>query len=159
MSPEPRSILEGTIGLDVVLVAALLTSLSRPLAVRSKVIVANPALVTLALQALHFTEEYLTRFPVRFPKLLGLLPWSGDFFVAFNAAWIATWALAIAFVSVAPRTACAPLWFLAFAAIANGIAHPVASLAVGGYFPGLITAIPLGISGFWLAGRLSRASV
>src|SRR5215831_10203252 len=159
MSAELQSIVRGTIGLDVALVAAVFTSLTRPLAAAgSKASIGKPALVTLALQALHFTEEFLTRFPHRFPELLGLTQWSDGFFVAFNAAWIAAWALAIAFVSDAPRIAGAALWFLAFAAVANGIAHPIASFAVGGYFPGLITAVPLGISGLWLVRQLSRAS-
>jgi hypothetical protein len=48
----------------------------------------------------------------------------------------------------APRTAGAALWFLAIAAIANGIGHPAMSLAVGGYFPGLFTAYRSASAGF-----------
>ncbi len=158
MPGELQSIREGTVGLDVALLTALSISLLRPIDSERASAIARPALLTLALQSMHFTEEFLTRFPVRFPKLLGLAVWSDDFFVIFNAAWIAIWALGIAYTSYMPRTTGTVLWFLAIAGIANGIAHPAMSLAAAGYFPGLFTAIPLGLSAVWLARSLARAS-
>jgi hypothetical protein len=50
------------------------------------------------------------------------------------------------------------VWFFAIAAIANGIAHPLLSLRVGGYFPGLLTSPILGLVGILLWSRLMAAT-
>ena len=44
----------------------------------------GPFLFGLAAHSLHFMEEFVTRFQDRFPALLGLEPWSANFFVIFN---------------------------------------------------------------------------
>ena len=49
-------------------------------------------------------------------------------------------------------------WFLAIAAAINGFAHPMFSLAVKGYFPGLITSPFVGVLGILLAKKLYRVS-
>jgi len=41
------------------------------------------------------------------------------------------------------------------AALANGVAHPLLSVRVAGYFPGLITSPVLGIVGVLLLRRLT----
>lgn len=45
-------------------------------------------LLGIAAQCLHFTEEFITGFHVRAPRVLGLAPWSSEFFVTFNLAWL-----------------------------------------------------------------------
>jgi hypothetical protein len=42
------------------------------------------------------------------------------------------------------------------AALANGIFHPLAAVAVRGYFPGLLTAPLLGLTGIPLFAHLIR---
>jgi hypothetical protein len=88
-----------------------------------------------------------------------LVPWPDSFFVIFNATWLCTWALTAAAILAgrSSRLVATPVWFLAFGAIANGIAHPLLSLAAGGYFPGLFTAPVLGVAGLVLLRRLTRA--
>ena len=152
MNEPLRSILAGSVGLDIAAVAALVLTLRRtPRA-------APPDFVwlgwtTLALQSVHFGEELLTGFERRFPVLLGLRPWPESFFVSFNLVWIVIWVAALLTVGRL-RAALFPLWFLAIASVANGIAHPLGSLAVRGYFPGLVTAPLLGVAGVFLFSRL-----
>jgi hypothetical protein len=113
--------------------------------------------LALALQAAHVAEEFAAGFHLRLPRLVGLDPWSAEFFVSFNLAWIALWALALrAFAGgAAPLAARAALWFLALAAIGNAIWHPALSVATGAYFAGTATALPLGAAGLLLVRRLS----
>ena len=152
MSDTLRSILTGTAGLDVAMVVAIILTVRR--APRS----AAPDFlllgwITLAIQGVHFSEELLTGFDRRFPVILGLAPWPETFFVSFNLVWLVIWAAALITLGHL-RVALFPLWFLAIAAIANGIAHPLGSLAVRGYFPGLVSAPLLGLAGVLLFGRL-----
>lgn len=106
----------------------------------------------------HFIEESLYEFYVRFPELLGLAPWPREFFVAFNLAWLAIWLLAILGISKYNRIGAFPLWFLAIASAANGIVHPLLSLDVSGYFPGLWSSPFIGILGAKLFGSLISAT-
>jgi len=152
-----QSMLTGTIGLQIAFLAALGLGLSRPRLHSGRPLVVA-SLVTLAMQALHFTEEYSTGFATAFPMRLGLAPWSDTFFIVFNVGWIALWAFAIATADRLPRAAAVLLWFLAIAAIVNGVAHPLLAVAAKGYFPGLWTAPVLGLAGLWLAKNLRRAT-
>ncbi|MFO1187019.1 MAG: hypothetical protein U1E87_05945 [Alphaproteobacteria bacterium] len=158
MSQELRSILTGTLGLDIALLAAILIGLSRPVASENAARMLPVALVATALQGAHFAEETMTEFYAAFPTQLGLTPWTRAFFVAFNATWLAIWLAAAFGLARAPRLASVALWFLALAALANGIAHPALALRTGGYFSGVATAPVLGLAGLWLTVRLSRAS-
>ena len=115
------------------------------------------AALVLALQALHFCEEYLHEFYWRFPELLGLSAWSEAFFVTFNLTWLAIWTAAIAGLEKFPRAALVPLWFLGIAAAVNGLAHPALAIAVGGYFPGLWSSVFVGLAGVLLLYRLAVA--
>lgn len=115
-------------------------------------------LLAISLQCLHFLEEFLTGFQLRFPPLLGLQPWTAEFFVAFNVAWIALWSLCAAGVMKGIQAAYFSLWFLSLGLLVNAIAHPGLSLLTGGYFPGLLTAPFEGWIGFLLWGRLRRLS-
>jgi len=151
----------GTGALWAALVAALvITVIAKPEA--GRLARGAPwALVVLAIQSLHFAEEFSTGFHERFPALLGLAQWTPVFFVAFNMAWIAAWSLAIACAVTRRATFLASwlVWFLAMAAVGNGIAHPVLAVVGGGYFPGLVTSPVLGAAGIFLIRALMRRAV
>lgn len=153
-----RSELLGTGALWAAFAAALVISVRDPCH-RARAHGALPMfLLTLALQCLHFAEEFWTGFQRRFPERLGLAPWTDTFFVTFNTAWLCLWLLAAAAISAGlpSRLAAAAVWFLAFAAVGNGIAHPALAILAGGYFPGLLTAPFLGLAGSVLLVRLMR---
>jgi hypothetical protein len=157
MSASVRSELIGTAGLAVAAIAAvLLTVLRVPLAARDDERRRTTTLLCLGLvfQSLHFAEEYATRFFDRFPPVLGISPWSATFFAVFNLCWIVIWICAAFGLQAGYRSAFFPVWFFAIAAIANGLAHPLLSLRVGGYFPGLLTSPFLGVVGVLLLSRL-----
>jgi Protein of unknown function with HXXEE motif len=158
MNENLRSILVGTAGLSGAAVAALLLTLLRPptgdRACRERT--AGIFLLGLAVQSLHFMEEFVTGFEQRFPALLGLPAWSERFFVAFNLVWISTWILSAVGLQRGYRAALFPVWFFAIAAMANGIAHPLLAVVAKGYFPGLITSPVLGVLGVLLWRRLQE---
>ena len=76
-------------------------------------------LLAIAVQCLHFAEEYLTGFQRQFPKLIGD-EWSDTRFVTFNLAWLAVFVLAA--VGVYRRMPLAYLVVLFFA-LAGGVAN------------------------------------
>jgi hypothetical protein len=164
VSEAVRSILLGTSGLGIVAIAALLLSASRaPRAGASAQArrVGRIAAVAVAAHGIHFIEEWRAAFGVRFPELLGLTPWPGSFLVAFNVFWIVVWIAAIVLLRVPSRVVLFPIWFLAIASAVNGVAHPLLSLAVGGYFPGLWSSPVVGVVGIALLlalGALTRPS-
>jgi hypothetical protein len=154
-----RSVLAGTSGLALVFLISVGLTLARPHVsfeanARHKFL--GLFAVALGAQCLHFTEELLTGFHERFPALLGFAPWSTTFFVSFNLAWIAVWAISALALRPGFAAALAPLWFLALALLVNGIAHPLLALRAGGYFPGLYTSPLVGVSGALLSARLWR---
>lgn len=114
--------------------------------------------MALLFQCGHFVEENLYEFYARFPEVLGLTPWPKEFFVAFNLAWLALWLTAILSISKYGRASALPLWFLAIASMTNGIAHPLLSLDVAGYFPGLWSSPFVGMLGAMLFGSLIAAT-
>ena len=157
MSEELRSILVGTIPLDVMIVAAVALTLSRGAGDRSpaaRTRVAWVAAAALAVQSVHFAEELATGFHHRFPALLGLYPWPIEFFVSLNVFWIVVWALSLAGVRTGSHAALFPIWFLALAGTVNGLAHPLLAFEAGGYFPGLVTCPLSGLSGVLLLRHL-----
>jgi hypothetical protein len=157
MSQSFRSELIGTAGLTVATIAALLLTVFRvPVDARADERRRTTMLFVagVALQTLHFAEEYSTRFFERFPPVLGEPPWSASFFVIFNVFWLGVWVLAAFGFQAGYRAAFFPVWFFAIAAVANGIAHPLLALRAGGYFPGLLTSPLLAVVGVWLWLRL-----
>lgn len=80
------------------------------------------------------------------------------FFLAFNIAWLVIWYLSISGLEAQQRAALFAAWLLAIAGMLNGIAHPLMAVAVGGYFPGLVTSPFIGIASLWLWCRLWRAT-
>jgi hypothetical protein len=159
MQGEASSALLGTSGLALGLIVALTLASSRPgVAAEHRLRVRRIASLAVVLQAGHFGEEYLQQFYLRFPALLGIAPWSKGFFVTFNFVWLAVWVLAIASLGKFARVAAFPLWFLAIASAANGVAHPLLSLAVAGYFPGLWSSPLVGLLGVVLLRALADAT-
>jgi hypothetical protein len=159
VNDELRSILLGTAGLGAAAIAAaVLTVMRGGIAAGAAELraAARVAAVAVLLQAAHFAEEAATGFRERFPELLGLAPWSPRFFVSFNLFWLAVWAQSLRGLAARRRLALFPLWFLALAGVANGVAHPLLAARVGGYFPGLFTSPLVGVAGLVLLRRLLR---
>jgi hypothetical protein len=159
MSAELRSIMVGTMTLSLALIVAAVLTVSRDIRVSAFSAmnrVRRLAAITVVLQCAHFTEEWYTGFYRRFPEVLGLAPWPGEFFSIFNLSWIAIWCLCTAFLQSQPRVLSFPIWFLAIASIANGIGHPMLSVASGGYFPGLWSSPFVGVAGLLLFRALCR---
>lgn len=77
--------------------------------------------------------------------------------LAFNALWLGIWAAAILGIRSGHSWAFFAAWFLAIAAVVNGLAHPLAA-ALGRYFPGLGTSVLVGGIGGWLWVRLREAT-
>jgi hypothetical protein len=149
----------GTVFLWAILAVAALVAYAKRNAKHDPASIVPLACLTLAVQAAHCAEEFATNFYVSAPLLLGLAPWSPIFFVSFNLAWITLWSLAIGAASrgVFNWPVMTALWFLGLAAVANGFAHPLLSLLTTDYFPGTVSAIPLGLSGLLLARRMASA--
>jgi hypothetical protein len=157
MNENLRSMFMGTAALSVAAIAALLLTMMRRLVDADAVVRERTVrlfLIGLATQSLHFMEEYVTAFEYWFPALLGLPPWSQNFFVVFNLIWLSVWILSAIGLQRGYRFALFPVWFFAIAAVANGIAHPLLALIARGYFPGLITSPVLGVVGVLLLRRL-----
>jgi hypothetical protein len=142
-----QSILIGTAGLTVAALAAVALACTRGVPVASRPAAARLVALGVLVHGCHFAEETFTGFHVQFPELLGLTPWPLSFFVAFNLTWIAIWLASIPALRRIPRTVAFPVWFLAIASAANGVVHPILSLIVAGYFPGLWTSPLAGLLG------------
>jgi hypothetical protein len=111
-------------------------------------------LLAIAVQCLHFTEEYLTGFQHRFPRLF-CGDWSDARFVTFNMLWMAAFVLAGWGVYRRVQLAYLIVLFLALiGGVGNGISHLVLSAANRGYFPGVITAPFCVLAGVMLLTRL-----
>jgi len=155
-----RSILLGLAPLGVMLAIACVLTVARPLIpgplARDRLV--RIFLLGVALQCAHFVEEFTTGFYVEFPQLLGLAPWTPEFFVSFNLAWIAIWILAAVGIREGIRAALVPVWFLAIAMLVNMVAHPLMAFQAQGYFPGLFTSPLAGVVGLMLWPRVLAAT-
>jgi hypothetical protein len=153
--------LPGIAALAVMAVVALWLTISRggvrakPGAVRSTTRV---AVLAVAAQTVHFTEELATGFHERLPGAFGLAPLSLSLFVAFNLAWLVIWFASVWGIARRLSIALFPLWFLGVAGVVNGIAHPLLALGAGGYFPGLATSPIVAVACALLLSRLVRAT-
>jgi Protein of unknown function with HXXEE motif len=111
-------------------------------------------LLAIAVQCLHFTEEYVTGFQHQFPRLFGD-DWSDARFVTFNMLWLAAFVLAGLGVYRRVQLAYLVVLFLALiGGVGNGVSHLVLSAAYRRYFPGLVTAPFCLIVGIALLVRL-----
>ena len=97
-------------------------------------------LLAVAVQCLHFVEEFFTGFHHEFARLFGY-EWSESEFVVFNLGWLLIFALAVVGIKRRMRLAYLVLLFLAIAGgIGNGIGHLLLAAKRGRYFPGVVTA-------------------
>ena len=159
MSESLQSILIGTSALTTVGIAALLLTIAKkPKSLNSQDLdqFVKLFLIGVAFQCIHFLEEFVTHLYEGLPQLLGLQPWSAEFFVSFNLSGICIWILSAVGLKNNFRLAFFPVWFFAIGMTANGIIHPALALAVGGYFPGLFTSPIVGVLGVMLLLRLWR---
>ncbi|MBX9602943.1 MAG: HXXEE domain-containing protein [Bryobacteraceae bacterium] len=115
--------------------------------------------VGLAVQFLHFAEEYSTGFATRFPELYGGVAYSDRLFVSFNmlSYTIFTLACLAAFVKGHRFMLMPVLFFIVYGAIGNAVSHTWWSLQTRSYFPGLMTAQLYWILGPSLLLRLLRS--
>lgn len=113
--------------------------------------------VVLVIQAVHVVEEGTTGLHVRFPALFGLPPASFGAFVVVNVLALGIGAASIPALRAGRGTFFFP-WFLALAGLLNLVLHPLAALAVGGYFPGLLSSPFTGAAGVLLLVRLRAAT-
>lgn len=98
-------------------------------------------LFAVAVQCLHFTEEYVTGFHHQFPKLMGGGDWSDARFVTFNMLWLAIFVLAGVGVYRHLQMAYLVVIFLALiGGVGNGASHLLLSAMYSRYFPGVLTA-------------------
>ena len=161
MTEELRSFLIGTLPLDLMMLAAAVLTVSRGAPERgrrARTRAAWIALVAVAVQSVHFVEEWVTGFNRRFPELLGLHPWSAELWVSFNLVWIAIWLASLVGVRRGLRIALFPVWFLAIASVINCLAHPLLAVAAAGYFPGLWTSPLAGGAGVLLWRSLTAVT-
>jgi len=115
-------------------------------------------LVAIAVQCLHFTEEFLTGFQRQFPKLIGY-EWSDAQFVTFNMTWLVMFVLAGLGVYRRMQLAYLVVLFLALAGgVGNGAGHLLLTLLQGRYFPGTATAPLCLLVGIALMMRLFAAT-
>jgi hypothetical protein len=111
-------------------------------------------LLAIAIQCLHFAEEYVTGFQRQFPKLIGY-EWSDSRFVVFNLAWLAVFVLAALGVYGRVVLAYLIVLFLALVGgVANGAGHLLLSAMQGRYFPGAATAPLCLLAGIGLFSKL-----
>lgn len=118
-------------------------------------------LVALAIQFLHFTEEYLYGFHYRVTELRnGLPPFDLNVFVTFNMVAYCLFILGGLGMYKGIKFSMIIVWFFTIAGvIANAIWHPLFALKVGGYFPGLYTSFAYWIVGPILLKRLWTGTV
>ena len=155
------SVLPSAIVLGIVAIVAvrLAHRRSSPVNADSERIAASTVFgIAIAVQGAHFAEEWRTDFHVQFPALMELDPMPLSVFVSFNLAWLAIWVVSMPSLRSGSRPAFFAAWFLAIAAMLNGVAHPMMALASGGYFPGLITSPLIGAAGVILWQRLRGAT-
>jgi len=111
-------------------------------------------LLAVAVQCLHFAEEYVTGFQHQFPKLFGY-DWSDPRFVMFNMLWLAAFVMAGLGIYRGIQLAYLIVLFLALiGGVGNGISHLVLSAMYRRYFPGVITAPFCLLMGIALLKRL-----
>lgn len=155
MNETLYSIFPSTAILGVAALVALRLTLTRSARGAASRRLLRLSVLTLGLQSLHFAEEWGTGLHERLPELFGFPPWPVAFFVSFNLFWMAVWGLSIGGLRAQVRAAFFPLWFLGIACAANGLLHPLLSVAAGGYFPGLLTSPLVGITGVLLLRGLA----
>ncbi len=155
------SLLPSAVILGIAMLASLYLVLHRPIVHGKDELVARVGQLypfAIGLQALHFLEETMTGFPVRFPALFGLDPMPQLMFLGINVIWIGIWVVTVPGIKSRNHFAFFAAWFLGIAGMVNLIAHPALALYKGGYFPGLFTSPFIGAAGVFLFLRLEVAT-
>jgi Protein of unknown function with HXXEE motif len=112
-------------------------------------------LVALAIQFLHFTEEYVYGFHLRITEITeGMPPFDVNLFVAFNMIAYCLFLLGGLGLYKGLKFPMILVWFFAICVLGNAIWHFLLTLRVGGYFPGLFTSFAGWILGPILLRRL-----
>lgn len=103
----------------------------------------------LAVQFIHFAEEFTTGFRSSFALLYGGAPYSANLFVTFNmiAYFVFTVGAILALTRNVRFLLVPVLFYIIYGAIGNAISHTWWSLYLQSYFPGLVTA-----QVYWVAG-------
>ena len=99
-------------------------------------------LLALAIQFLHFTEEFVYGFHFRVTEILdGTPPFTANVFVAFNMIAYCVFLLSGLGMYKGMKFPMIVVWFFVIAAtLGNAVLHPLLAVRVGGYFPGLFTS-------------------
>src|SRR6185436_11736903 len=118
-------------------------------------------LIALAIQFLHFAEEYIYGFQFRVTEIaLGMPAFDPNVFLAFNMIAYCLFLLAGLGMYKGLKFPMVIVWFFAICVLGNSIWHLLLPIKVGGYFPGLYTSLPGWILGPMLLKRLwTRESV
>jgi hypothetical protein len=113
-------------------------------------------LLALAIQFLHFAEEYVYGFHNRVVELVdGMPPISANLFVIFNMTAYCLFILGGLGIYKGAKFSMILVWFFAIASVmGNAIWHPLFAVRVGGYFPGLYSSFAHWIVGPILLKRL-----
>jgi Protein of unknown function with HXXEE motif len=112
-------------------------------------------LLALAIQFLHFTEEYVYGFHFRVTEIMaGMPPFNANVFLAFNMIAYCLFLLAGLGMYKGMKFPMIIVWFFAIVVLGNAIWHLLLTLRVGGYFPGLYTSFAGWIVGPVLLKRL-----
>jgi hypothetical protein len=91
---------------------------------------------------IHFAEEYLTGFTTALPALIGAEPYPINYWLTFNMVAYFIFILGgIVLFQKMKGLMIIPIFFILAGVVLNGIGHLLLSLYVGGYFPGLYTAL------------------
>lgn len=108
-------------------------------------------LLALAIQFLHFTEEYVYGFHLRVGELIkGMPPFTDNTFVAFNMIAYCLFLLAGLGMCKGMKWTMIVVWFFTCAVtLGNAVLHPLLALRVGGYYPGLFTSFA-----YWIVGPI-----
>jgi hypothetical protein len=113
-------------------------------------------LLALAIQFVHFTEEYVYGFQFRVTEIMaGMPPFNVNVFVAFNMIAYCLFLLGGLGMYKGLKFSMIIVWFFAIAFMGNAVWHLLLTLRVGGYFPGLYTSLPGWIVGPLLLRRLA----
>lgn len=107
--------------------------------------------LTLAVQFVHFAEEFMTGFATKFPALYGGQAYTDVTFVNINMISYVIFTLTAlgVFVGRMKFFITPMLFFIVYGAMGNAIAHTTWSLYLGQYFPGLITG-----QIYWILGPI-----
>ncbi len=112
-------------------------------------------LIALAIQFLHFTEEYIYGFHLRVTEIMaGMPPFNANVSLAFNMVAYCLFLLAGLGMYKGLKFPMIIVWFFAIVVLGNAIWHLLLTLRVGGYFPGLYTSFAGWILGPILLKRL-----